>query len=486
MGNIFTESIHSIPGLGEKTKSAAALKKIGIKTIADLLFHFPRNYSDRSKITPISELYDSLEAVVQGTILNCKINSKNPKKLTAYITIKDDTGFLQLVFFNYSKYQADILKINSKVTVFGKVANFNNSLQMANPEFITIDANACLTPEYPLTANIKQNAMRKYLKSAVDYLQNEEIKELLPFGILPITFKEALRFIHQPSNDTNILELVEFKHISQQRIILEELVAHNLTLQALKKKIHSFNAFALPPKENFLNDFEAKLPFKLTNAQKRAFLEISHDLSKNQPMTRLVQGDVGCGKTMVAILSALQVALHNKQVAVMVPTEILATQHYESFSQILAMYDVKVAILTGKMKAKEKRELLNTIKEGSVQIIIGTHALIQEDVEYKNLSLIIIDEQHRFGVEQRLSLNHKAQTSSGYAPHVLSMTATPIPRTLAQTTLADMDVSIIDELPPNRKPVVTVVRSIKLRDKVIEHIRTHLEKKNKYIGYVVL
>lgn len=478
---IFTETINSIPGLSAKTKAATALNKIGIHTIADLLFHFPTSYCDRTKITPISELtplYEGQEVTIKGVIVSTRLDSK-PRQSIFQVTLSDGQGLLKLSFFNFKKFQQDLLTNNTQITVFGKLSFFNNLPQIVNPEFLNPkdkDQNKFLTPNYGLTAGIKQQAMRRYIKGALDFLSKNKIEEILPSALnkYNLSLTQALTLVHQPPKNTNLHLLSLFETPQQARVILEELTAHNLALKAIKLRAKKYEALPLATISNLVEDFEKALPFQLTNAQKRAFNDISKDLSTSIPMTRLVQGDVGCGKTMVAILSALQAAKNGCQSAVMVPTEILAQQHYRDFAKYLEPLGIKVGLLTGKMKPKEKQQLQNNIAHGDILVVIGTHALIQGEVIYKKLALIVIDEQHRFGVRQRIALRQKACDSTGFIPHIVSMTATPIPRTLAQTAFADMDISIIDELPPNRKPVVTIVKPISMKDTIIQHIAKHI------------
>lgn len=476
---IFTESINSISGLGPKTKSTAALNKIGIFTIADLLFHFPTSYTDRTNIIHIGDLtplYEGTEVTISGIITSTKLDSR-PRGSIFQVTLSDGTGYIRLSFFNFKKFQQDALRINTEITIYGRLSFFNNQPQLANPEFLSPNENSeSLTPSYALTAGIKQQAMRRYIKQALDFLSAHDVPEYLPTALnrYHLTLKEALQLVHQPPKNTDLQVLARFETPAQARVIIEELTAHNLALRAVKQKSRQYDALPLSTPSSMVDDFEKNLPFKLTKAQRRAFTDISKDLSQNIPMTRLVQGDVGCGKTMVAILSALTAALSNCQAAVMVPTEILAQQHYKDFVKYLEPFGVQVGLLTGKMKAKEKQALQEDILSGEVKVIIGTHALIQNEVIYHRLALVIIDEQHRFGVRQRMALRQKACDSTGFIPHILSMTATPIPRTLAQTAFADMDISIIDELPPNRQPIITIVHPISMRDTIIAHIEKHV------------
>jgi ATP-dependent DNA helicase RecG len=468
------EQITKVSGIGEK--SAIALNKIGIQSIFDLLLHLPISYQDRTAITPIGCLTIDQYASIKGIVTETR-SSFNGSKQLFYVSVADNTGILKLSFFNFRNFQVKQMNVGNELTFFGKVSIFNGQLQMTNPEITTIDENL-LTPVYGLTAGIKMFSMRKYISNAINLMHSNGIKELIPTELMPInlSLEQAITFLHNPDKNACAKELEEYKHPAQRRIVLEELISHNLGLIQFKTANHIQVSKLLPKVPDLLNRFLSNLPFTPTKSQIKVFNEISNDLAKSRPMNRLVQGDVGAGKTLVAIMSSLQAIGNGAQVAIMAPTEILAEQHFNNITNLLSPLGFHISILLGKQNIAERRTQLQNIESGKSLVIVGTHAIFQDEVVYKNLQLIIIDEQHRFGVEQRLKLRQKG-TIGNIVPHQLTMTATPIPRTLAQTIYADMDISVINELPPGRTPIQTIILSesnkYKLLPRIDEHCRNH-------------
>ncbi|WP_294949923.1 ATP-dependent DNA helicase RecG, partial [Sulfurivirga sp.] len=383
-----------------------------------------------------------------------------------------------LRFFHFSHRQAQQFTRGKSVRAYGEVRPGPSGLEMVHPQYRLFDGgrrpplDETLTPVYPSTEGVGQTTWRKLTDQALSLLQQYPLPELLPPALLADiqlpALNDALRTVHRPQPDDDLDALMEQRHPAQQRLIIEELIAHQLGLAQLRAQKRALKAPPLPPSQ-LVNALLASLPFTLTEAQQRVLAEVQADLQRNHPMQRLVQGDVGSGKTIIAALAALQAADAGFQAAVMAPTEILAEQHRNHFMEWLAPLDVSVAWLNGRLKAAERREQLERITSGEAQVVIGTHALFQQEVSFHKLGLAIIDEQHRFGVHQRLAL-HRKGLEAGLHPHQLIMTATPIPRTLAMAAYGDLDVSIIDQLPPGRKPVKTAVMSMAKRNEVMAHL----------------
>jgi len=396
------------------------------------------------------------------------------RQLLCYLSDNDNRTLL-LRFFHFNQYQKQNLTRGETIQCFGEMKIGRDGLEMHHPEYRLISKGQTnllektLSPIYPLTANIHQAQLKKWIDIALETLQKSDLIdnfENLSKNSMP-TLKQALNTLHHPQINENIDQIADFKHISQQRLIIEELCAHQLSLLKLKneRKHKISNIFELKTQlsDQLLND----LGFKLTNAQRRSIDEINTDISSPHPMLRLLQGDVGSGKTIVAVFACLQAVENSFQAAIMAPTEILAAQHLQGFSNYLAPLGIDVAFLTGSQNTSQRAEQLNKIKSGQAQVIIGTHALFQEAVTFNKLGLVVIDEQHKFGVHQRLSLAQKAHNT----PHQLVMTATPIPRSLTMSAYADLDSSIIDELPPGRKPVKTIAISADRKNEVIKKIK---------------
>jgi ATP-dependent DNA helicase RecG len=472
--DLVTTSVEHLKSIGPK--GVITLNRLGIKTVFDMLVHLPYSYDDRTEITRIAQLEPNEFYSIRGTIQRSR--SYPNGNLELYIIyLEDDTGVIKATFFNLKDFQKRQLSDGDIITLYGKTTLFNGNIQLTSPEICHLESQTTyLTPSYHLTKSLKMITMRKYASLAIEALNKFPIQELIPKNLLPdfvnMSLTDALNFVHCPPPNTKISLLQEYKHPAQTRIFLDELIAHQLGLIQFRKQIKQNKAHKIPKVKNLINKFTSTLPFQLTKAQISAFEEISEDLTKSTPMNRLVQGDVGSGKTLVAILAALQAVANNSQVAVMVPTEILAKQHTKSFQSLLSKLGFRVECLVSKIKSKEKKEIIQKLASGEIDIIIGTHAIFQKDIVYKNLNLLIIDEQHRFGVKQRLQLKEKGQANN-YHPHMLSMSATPIPRTLAQTLYSDLDISIINELPPGRTPITTFLLSTKSKQKLIERIAAH-------------
>jgi ATP-dependent DNA helicase RecG len=478
-------AIKELRGVGPQLSQK--LSKLGIKNLQDLLFHLPLRYIDRTKTTPIGSLQPLTDVVLEGQIRASDLVFGRRRSLVC--KLQDNTGTTVLRFFHFSRAQQDRLIVGAKLRCYGEVRQGKYGLELYHPEYQHLDNNnppnleQTLTPVYPLTEGITQIRIRDLCRQALGLMDKHGIKELLPEalkqqldGLLSFSLIDALRLIHSPPPGIELHRLATGEHPAQQRLAAEELIAHNLSLLKMRDKVQSLPAPSLTTNKQALSHFLDQLPFELTSAQQKVSQEIAADINKPYPMLRLVQGDVGSGKTVVAAMAAIQAIANGKQAALMAPTEILAEQHRINFEQWFKTMDISVAWLTGKVKGKAREVQLGRIADGSAQMVIGTHALFQDSVEFNDLGITIIDEQHRFGVHQRLALRNKGfgdnQTAqNSLAPHQLIMTATPIPRTLAMSAYADLDCSIIDELPPGRTPVVTAVLSNLRRNDIIERVR---------------
>ncbi|HDR1497303.1 TPA: ATP-dependent DNA helicase RecG [Pasteurella multocida] len=451
------------------------LGRIGIHNLQDLLFHLPIRYEDRTRITPIHDLRPDAYATIEGLVQTCEVQFG--KRPILNVSLSDGTSKIMLRFFNFNAGMKNSLQPGARVKAFGEVKRGRFMAEIHHPEYQIIRDNAplileeTLTPIYSTTEGLKQNSLRKLTDQALAVLENIQIAEILPneFNPHPFSLKEAIRFLHRPPPDVSLEALEKGTHPAQQRLIFEELLAHNLAMQKVRIGTQQFSAYPLSYQTDLKQRFLAQLPFTPTDAQVRVTQEIEQDLTHPFPMMRLVQGDVGSGKTLVAALAALLAIDNGKQVALMAPTEILAEQHATNFRRWLAPLGIEVGWLAGKVKGKARQTELEKIRTGQVQMVVGTHALFQDEVEFSDLALVIVDEQHRFGVHQRLMLREKGKQADHY-PHQLIMTATPIPRTLAMTVYADLDTSIIDELPPGRTPITTVAISEERRAEVIARV----------------
>ncbi|PMN93760.1 ATP-dependent DNA helicase RecG [Enterovibrio norvegicus] len=449
----------SLTGVGGKM--AEKLEKIGLFTVQDLLFHLPYRYEDRTRIWPIMSLMPGQHGTVEGEIVSNNTTFGRRRMLTVKLT--DGNGSLTLRFFNFNAAMKNSLEVGKRVKAYGEIKRGQGGLEIIHPEYSVfsepteLSLEETLTPVYPTTEGLRQLTLRNLTDQALELLESTAVQELLPEGLYDrqITLKDALKALHRPTPDVSLSDLDDGKHPAQKRLILEELLAQNLSMLAVRSKLQQDPTFSLPPSTDLVPKLLASLPFTPTGAQSRVVADIERDMGLSKPMMRLVQGDVGSGKTLVAALAALQVIEQGYQVALMAPTELLAEQHAINFAQWLEPLGISVGWLAGKLTGKAKEAELEKIASGDAKMVVGTHALFQKHVEFENLALVIIDEQHRFGVHQRLELREKGM-KKGIHPHQLIMTATPIPRTLAMTAYADLDTSVIDELPPGRTPIQTV------------------------------
>ena len=459
-----------LPGVGPKL--AEKLAALGINSIKDLWFHFPLRYQDRTRITPIGSLHDGLDAVIEGEIRIASIAMGRRRSLM--VKLQDGTGTLTLRFFHFSRAQQQQLQAGMTLRCFGTVRRGGHTFEMVHPEYRQIQCDAvvpvedALTPIYPTTAGIGQTTWRKLCSAALQILEQNEPLELLPPSLSNrIDMVAAIRLLHQPPPDISLKALAEKKHPAQERLALEELIAHRLTLTEIRQHQTRQAAPELSARNQEIDQFLLRQPFTATAAQRRVIAEISSDLARSTPMLRLLQGDVGAGKTLVAAAAALHAVSNGFQVAIMAPTELLAEQHWRNFNHWFKDSCYALAWLSGKTKGRKRAAALASIGSGDAAIVIGTHALFQTEVDFKQLGLIIIDEQHRFGVEQRLSLARKGKQ---LRPHQLVMTATPIPRSLSMVAYADLDCSVIDELPPGRQAISTVLIDAQRRQTIIDRV----------------
>jgi ATP-dependent DNA helicase RecG len=483
-----TIPLSSLKGVGPGI--SAKLEKIQLFTVQDLLFHLPLRYEDRTRVTAIRDLVAGLHTNIVGQVVSNQV--MQGKRRMLLVSISDGSGTVTLRFFHFSASQKNNLAVGQTIRCYGEIQRGARTFEIIHPEYKNVNATTnnvpvdeTLTPVYPTTDGLRQASIRNLTEQALQKLATANLQELLPEQFCPdgLTLAQAVALVHRPSPDISVQLLEQGRHPAQLRLIKEELLAHNLSMLDYRSENDSHQAKPMQTTDKLEALFLQQLPFSPTNAQQRVVAEIKQDLAKTKPMMRLVQGDVGSGKTLVAALSALTVISEGYQVALMAPTEILAEQHALNFQQWFSPLGINVAWLAGKTKAKQKRETLQKLVEGEIQLIVGTHALFQQDVEFAKLALIIIDEQHRFGVHQRMSLREKGAFEQCY-PHQLIMTATPIPRTLAMTAYADLDTSIIDELPPGRTPVQTVAIPDTRRDDVISRIHQVCHEQNRQAYWV--
>ncbi|MFM4740738.1 ATP-dependent DNA helicase RecG [Aeromonas veronii] len=466
--------LDSLKGVG--SKMLEKLERLGLATVQDLLFHLPLRYEDRTQVWPIGDLPPGLHGAVEGEIQDTQLVMGRRRMMVCRIS--DGTGTLTLRFFNFTAAQKNSLATGRLIRCFGEVRPGKYGLEMAHPEYKLLgeeqagQTEEALTPVYPTTEGLRQLTLRNLTDQALAQLDLYGVEELLPAGLYPhqIELAAALKLLHRPPPSVALPLLESGQHPAQQRLVLEELLAHNLSVLKVRAQAQTQLARALKPAPELVEQLLGALPFKPTGAQSRVVAEISKDLQQSHPMMRLVQGDVGSGKTLVAALAALQAIGNGCQVGLMAPTELLAEQHAINFAKWLEPLGIGVGWLAGKQKGKAREESLAAIADGSVKMVVGTHAIFQEQVVFQRLALVIIDEQHRFGVHQRLALREKGERE-GVHPHQLIMTATPIPRTLAMTAYADLDTSVIDELPPGRTPITTVALPDSRRGDVIERVK---------------
>jgi ATP-dependent DNA helicase RecG len=455
---------------------AERLAALGVRQVQDLLFVLPLRYEDRTRVVPIGTLQPGVQAVIEGEVQLADVSFRRRRQLLCRIS--DGSGFLTLRFFHFSATQQQGLARGTRIRCFGAVRKGPLGLEMVHPEYRSASGGLppledTLTPTYPGTDGITQGRLRQLIGFALHELASAGVREWLPDDILAElrlpTLAEALRYVHRPPRDAQVDVLEAGDHPAQRRLAFEELLTHQLVLRALKNEARKDPAHPLEDASGLAPRLLAALPFALTGAQRRVLREIDADLMHPQPMLRLVQGDVGCGKTVVAALAAARAIGSGRQSALMAPTELLAEQHFRTLDAWFRPLGVTVALLTGSLPARTRRSALEAVASGEVALAVGTHALFQTRVVFRDLALVVVDEQHRFGVQQRMQLQQKGQLG-GVHPHQLIMTATPIPRTLAMTAYADLDVSVIDELPPGREPVRTVVLPETRRDEVVQRI----------------
>ena len=458
---------------------AAKLAKLDIVTVQDVLFHLPLRYQDRTQITAIGSTTQGMEVVIEATIAASDVVMARRRSLLCIL--QDGTGSISMRFFHFSGVQKRNLEAGARIRCFGEVRRGAAGLELYHPEYKVLHPGEelplekHLTAIYPTTTGVNQFRFRSMVAQALAFMdQGRLLQDWLPQTIsyldrLP-NLMEAIHYVHRPATEAPLDQLAAGQHPAQQRLAFEELLAHHLSLRKLRQRVQQQTAYSLANVAALSAAFVSNLPFQLTPAQKRVCREISRDMGLPHPMLRLIQGDVGSGKTVVAAMAAVHAHENGLQTAIMAPTEILAEQHLLNFSEWLAPLKINTGWLSGRVKGEKRRDQLGLIASGDAHVIIGTHALFQEGVEFAKLGLIIIDEQHRFGVYQRLALREKA-TADGINPHQLILTATPIPRTLAMSAYADLDCSIIDELPPGRTPVSTSVIPDDRRDQVISRVR---------------
>lgn len=449
-------------------------QKLGIGDVQGLLLHMPLRYVDETHITPVRDLRLGEQAQVEGVVIHAEVTYKPRKALI--VRLQDASGDIFLRFLNFYPSQIAALKEGSHIRALGEVRHGFFGYEMVHPQTRavreTTPVKETLTPVYPTTAGLTQAMLRKWVAWA---LANGDTSETLPESIyqqhhMP-SFAHALQFLHNPTPEIALQTLEDKSHPCWQRLAFDELLAQQLSMRQHYARRRGIGAPTLKQSQELVKSLLAQLPFQLTKAQQKVSEEISHDLTQPYPMQRLLQGDVGSGKTIVAALAALQAIENGYQVAMMAPTEILAEQHYKKMQTWLVPLNINIAWLTGSQTKKERTASTEAIFTGHAQLAVGTHALFQDSVQFKNLGLVIVDEQHRFGVQQRLSLRNKGQNSEISAPHQLMMSATPIPRTLSMSYFADLDVSVIDELPPGRTPIATRVVSDERRGEVLERVR---------------
>jgi len=459
------------PALAEK------LARLGVTRPEDLLFLLPQRYEDRTRLVPIGALVPGSRAVVAGEVALAEIVFRRRRSLLCRIS--DGTGMLTLRFFYFSKTQQEQLARGRRLLCFGEARSGPGGLEMVHPEYQFLGADEqvsleqALTPVYPTTEGLQQfrlrslatQALERYLPLLPDWLEGR-----LPEGTALPGLREALQVLHRPPPGVDLARLAAGRHPAQRRLALEEMLAQHLSLRRLRERARKEAATPLPAVDGLRERFLAALGFRLTAGQQEALAAIDADLAQPRPMLRLVQGDVGCGKTVVAAAAALRAVENGHQVAVMAPTELLSEQHRRSFSRWLEPLGIEMVWLSGSLGRRERQRALEAIGSGRGQVVIGTHALFQEGVDYRSLALMIVDEQHRFGVHQRLALMQKG-AAGGQHPHQLVMTATPIPRTLAMTLYADLDNSVIRDLPPGRQPVQTIALPDRRRAEVVTRVR---------------
>ena len=473
---MLSDALTVLKGVGPAL--AKKLEKLGLQRVEDLLFLLPLRYEDRTQLIKIGALVTGTRCLVSGEVLLAETAYRGRRNLLVRIT--DGSGQLTLRFFHFSRQQQAQFQGGAHVICFGEVRRGSAGFEMIHPEYRVLresqDAamSDSLTPIYPATEGVQQGRLRSLTDQALRAMHDDPPAELLPPSVtgklgMP-SLADAIRYLHRPPADADIEQMQSGKHPCQQRLAFEELLAHYLSLRSLRALAETDDAIALVDGVEQVSGFVADLPFSLTAAQQRVVDEILGDLAQPHPMMRLIQGDVGSGKTVVAAIACLKTISCGVQAAIMAPTEILAEQHWRNFSDWFQPLGIEPAWLSGSQKAAARRESLASIADGRARLVVGTHALFQEGVEFNQLALVVIDEQHRFGVHQRMALRDKGVGKEGH-PHQLVMTATPIPRTLAMAAYADLDTSVIDELPPGRQPVSTIAVPDSRRSEIVERVR---------------
>jgi ATP-dependent DNA helicase RecG len=466
--------VTALRGVGEAL--AARLAVLGVEQVQDLLFVLPTRYEDRTRVLPIGGLVGGTRGVVEGEVQLTEVSFRRRRQLVSRIA--DGSGFLTLRFFHFSAAQQQGLARGTRIRCFGEVRRGPMGLEMVHPEYRRVAPDErppedALTPIYPMTEGVTQGRLRMLIGEALRELESAGVRDWLPPDLpsppgLP-SLRDALRFVHRPPLDAALEELDAGSHPAQQRLAFEELLTHQVVMRRLRADAHQDPAWPLADPAGLEARFIADLPYAMTGAQRRTLAEIDADLARDRPMVRLVQGDVGSGKTVVAAAAAARAVGSGRQAALMAPTELLAEQHRRNLETWFRPLGVTVALVSGSQPARTRRSALALIVSGEAQVVVGTHALFQDGIAFHDLALVIVDEQHRFGVQQRLRLAQKGERD-GRLPHQLIMTATPIPRTLAMTAYADLEVSAIDELPPGRTPVRTVVAAETRRHEVVARI----------------
>ena len=470
----------SLKGVGPAL--AKTLEKLSLYRVEDLLFLLPLRYEDRTQLVKIGTLEAGARCLVSGEVLLAETVFRGRRNLL--VRVSDGSGQLTLRFFHFSRQQQAQFQVGINITCFGEVRRGQSGFEMIHPEYrvmrngqdaVTSDS---LTAIYPATEGVQQGRLRSLTDQALQQMRAAPPEELLPSAItsklgMP-SLADAINYLHRPPPDADTQQLLAGTHPCQQRLAFEELLAHYLSLRSLRVLAAAEDAIALTDGNEDVSGFIKELPFHLTGAQDRVVNDILADLAEPHPMMRLIQGDVGSGKTVVAAIACVKAIACGVQAAIMAPTEILAEQHWRSFSDWFRPLGIEVAWLSGSQRAAARRESLQAIGNGGAKLVVGTHALFQEGVSFHQLGLVVIDEQHRFGVHQRMALRDKGVSSDGH-PHQLVMTATPIPRTLAMAAYADLDTSVIDELPPGRQPVSTVAVPESRRDEVVDRVRSACE-----------
>jgi ATP-dependent DNA helicase RecG len=472
------QGLRYLKGVGPRVSEK--LQKLGLKTQRDLLFHLPLRYEDRTFISPVGSLQPGQRCQIEAEVLHTGVHFRRQGRSRRVLAAKlaDNTGVVAVRLFYFNANQQKLFEKGNWLRCFGEVRSAQGELEMIHPECELIDGEhpaplpQTLTPIYPTTEGLHQLSIKRILAQVIDKLQSDDLAETLPQAWLDKNdfpdIGSAMLSLHRPEDKRDSDLIAANRHPAQYRFIVEELAAHRLALLERRRQIRSRKTPAISPDDGLRNKLARALPFELTGAQQRVLADLMRDFAAGKPMIRLVQGDVGSGKTVVAALACLPVIESGYQAALMAPTEILAEQHYQNFRQWLEPLGIGVVNLMGADKGKKREQKTAMIASGEAQVVIGTHALFQASVEFKRLGFIIFDEQHRFGVDQRLALQRK--TRDDEMPHQLIMTATPIPRTMAMSIYADLDYSQIDELPPGRKPVTTSIVSEQQRASLIQRV----------------